>query len=62
VNESVAKPARVMRQPRKQILRERIAYLESQVDALTQERVGLRLDLVLARRPWWRRLFPRRTT
>jgi hypothetical protein len=52
---------RVMRQPRKHVLRERIAYLESQVDALTQERVGLRLDLVLARRPWWRRLFPRRT-
>jgi hypothetical protein len=49
------KPPRRMLQPTKDRLRERIAYLESQVDALTQERVLLRLDLVLARRLLWRR-------
>jgi hypothetical protein len=45
-----------MLQPLKSSLRARITYLEAQVDALTQERTLLRMDLALARRGWWGRV------
>jgi hypothetical protein len=57
------KPPRRMKQPVKEFYRslskaqaERITYLEAQVDALTQERTLLRMDLALARRGWWGRV------
>jgi uncharacterized protein (TIGR02265 family) len=53
---AVTKPPRRMLQPLKSSLRARITYLEAQVDALTQERTLLRMDLALARRGWWGRV------
>lgn len=59
-NQLFPKPPRQLKQPRKQQLRDELARAATTIELQAAEIERLRMKNEHLRRPWWRRLIPRK--